>query len=59
MAPATEKSAHTNHHNHSSNGQTGNISFHTKYKLYKSLVISSLLYRCETWTLLVEAGKRD
>lgn len=35
-----------------------NISFHTKLKLYKLLVILIFLYRSETWTLLVEASKR-
>ena len=35
-----------------------NISFQTKFKLYKSLVISILLYRCEIWTLLAETERR-
>ena len=35
-----------------------NISFQTKFKLYKSLVISILLYGCETWTLLTETERR-
>ena len=35
-----------------------NISFQTKFKLYKSLVISILLYRCETWTLLAETERQ-
>ena len=35
-----------------------NISFWTKFKLYKSLVISTLLYGCETWTLLAETERR-
>ena len=35
-----------------------NISFWTKLKLYKSLVISILLYGCETWTLLTETERR-
>lgn len=35
-----------------------NISFNTKFKLYKSLVISILLQGCATLILLVEAGKR-
>ena len=35
-----------------------NISFQTKFKLYKSLVISILLYGCETWTLLAETERR-
>ena len=35
-----------------------NICFQTKFKLYKSLVISILLYGCETWTILAEAERR-
>ena len=35
------------------------ISFASKFKLYKSLVTSTLLYGCETWTLLAEPEKRD
>ena len=35
-----------------------NISFHTKHKLYKTLVISVLLYGCETWTLHAEAERK-
>ena len=35
-----------------------NISFRTKYKLFKSLVVSILLYGCETWTLLAESESR-
>ena len=34
-----------------------NISFQTKFKLYKSLVISILLYGCETWTLLTKTER--
>ena len=30
------------------------INFASKFKLYKSPVTSVLLYRCETWTLLVD-----
>lgn len=30
----------------------------TKYKLYKSLVVPILLYRCDTWTLLTETERR-
>ena len=30
----------------------------TKYRLFKSLVVSILLYGCESWTLLAEAEKR-
>ena len=35
-----------------------NISFPTKYRLFKSLVVSILLYGCESWTLLAEAEER-
>ena len=35
-----------------------NISFCTKYHLYKSLVLSILLYGCESWTLTAELEKR-
>ena len=35
------------------------ISLASKFKLYKSLVTSILLYGCETWTLLAGAGKKD
>jgi len=35
-----------------------NISFTTKYKLYKSLVVSILLYGCETWTLTAESERK-
>ena len=35
-----------------------NISFWTKFKLYKSLVTSIILYGCETWTLLSETKRR-
>lgn len=31
------------------------ISFKNKYKLYKSLATSILLYSCNTWTLLTDA----
>ena len=34
------------------------ISFTTKYRLYKSLVLSVLLYGCEAWTLLAETERR-
>ena len=30
------------------------ISFSNKFKLYKSLGISTILYGCETWTLLAD-----
>ena len=33
------------------------ISFASKFKLYKSLVTSILLYGCETWTLLANSEK--
>ena len=35
-----------------------NINFPVKIKLYKSLVVSILLYGCETWTLLAETEKK-
>ena len=35
------------------------ISFECKFKLYKSLVASILLYGYETWTLLVDYEKKD
>ncbi|XP_076456851.1 uncharacterized protein LOC143291108 [Babylonia areolata] len=35
-----------------------NIRFHTKFLLYKSLVVSILLYGCETWTLMAETERR-
>ena len=35
-----------------------NISFPTRYRVYRSLVISILLYGCESWTLLAETEKR-
>ena len=35
-----------------------NISFKTKFKLYYSLVLSNLLYGCETWTLMTDTEKR-
>ena len=34
------------------------ISFASKFKLYKSLVTSILLYGCETWTLLADSEKK-
>ena len=34
------------------------ISFASKFKLYKSLVTSILLYGCETWTLLADCEKK-
>ena len=33
------------------------ISFASKFKLYKSLVTSILIYGCETWTLLADSEK--
>ena len=41
-----------NHHPQHNSG----ISFPTKIKLYKSLVLSMLLYGCESWTLTVETN---
>ena len=38
--------------------KSNNISFTTKYRLYQSLVVSILLYGCETWTLLADSEKR-
>ncbi len=35
-----------------------NINFCTKYLLFKSLVVSVLLYGCEAWTLLAEDERR-
>ena len=35
-----------------------NISFHTKHRLYKTLVISILLYGCESWTLYAETERK-
>lgn len=35
-----------------------NISFPTKMELYKILVLSILLYGCESWTLIAETTKR-
>ena len=32
--------------------QSKKIAFHVKYNLYKSLILSILLYGCETWTLM-------
>ncbi len=34
------------------------ISFNIKYRLYKSLIISILLYGCEIWTMLAETEKK-
>ena len=38
--------------------KSNDISFPTKMKLYKSLVLSILLYGCESWTLMAETTKR-
>ena len=38
--------------------QCTNISFASKFKLYKSLVTSIVLYGCEAWTLLADSEKR-
>ncbi|PIK48870.1 putative melanophilin [Apostichopus japonicus] len=35
-----------------------NLNLSTKFRLYKSLVVSILLYGCETWTLLAESERR-
>ena len=35
-----------------------NISFQTKFQLFKSLVVSILLYGCEIWTLLADDERR-
>jgi hypothetical protein len=34
------------------------MSFRIKFRLYRSLVVSILLYGCETWTLLVDMERR-
>ena len=34
------------------------ISFSTKIQLYKTLVLSTLLYGCESWTLTADSTKR-
>ena len=34
------------------------VSFSTKKKLYKTLVLSTLLYGCESWTLTTDSTKR-
>ena len=34
------------------------ISFPTKYKLFRSLVVSILLYGCESWTLMADTEKK-
>ena len=38
--------------------KSSNISFTTKYRLYQALVVSILLYGCETWTLLADSERR-
>ena len=38
--------------------RSGEIDFKLKYRLYISLVISTLLYGCESWTLLEESKKK-
>ena len=35
-----------------------NIRFQTKFQLFKSLVVSILLYGCETWTLMADDERR-
>ena len=34
------------------------VSFSTKMKLYKTLVLSTLLYGCESWTITADSTKR-
>ena len=34
------------------------VNFSTKIKLYKTLVLSTLLYSCESWTLTADSTKR-
>ena len=38
--------------------RSGEIKFKLKFRLYNSLVVSTLLYGCETWTLLEEPKKK-
>ena len=38
--------------------RSGDISFHTKMKLLKALVLSILLYGCESWTMTAETTRR-
>ena len=38
--------------------KSNKISFPTKFRLYRSLMVSILLYGCEAWTLLVDIEKR-
>ncbi|KAI8487879.1 hypothetical protein Bbelb_343270 [Branchiostoma belcheri] len=38
--------------------KTNNISFSVKHKLYKALVVTILLYGCETWTLLAQTERK-
>ena len=38
--------------------RSGEINFKFKYRLYNSLVLSTLLYGCESWTLL-EVSKKN
>ncbi|MGL4418375.1 MAG: reverse transcriptase domain-containing protein [Plesiomonas shigelloides] len=38
--------------------RSNSISFTTKYRLYKSLVLSILLYGCEAWTMLAEPERK-
>ena len=35
------------------------INFPTKLKLYKALVDSTLLYGCESWTLIADLEKKS
>ena len=34
------------------------ISFHVKYRLYHSLVLSVVLYGCEAWTMTADTERR-
>ena len=36
--------------------RSGEIEFKLKFRLYNSLVLSTLIYACETWTLLEESS---
>ena len=38
--------------------KSNNVSFTTKFRLYRSLVLSVFLYGCEAWTLYAETEKR-
>ena len=36
-----------------------NIPFHVKYKLYKLLILSIMLYKCETLTIMEREGQNN